>query len=115
MMKNLILGAAAGAFLLSAGTVYAKDKPGQKKAAKLPKTGNEADCDESAKASLDALSQAREKLKASSYSGKAAGGFGEAQKSISHAEAQIKKGCSFAKSNVDKKAGDATQSADQKK
>jgi hypothetical protein len=114
MMKNLILGAAAGAFLLSAGTVYAKDKPGQKKAAKLPKTGSEADCDDSAKASLDALGQAREKLKASSYSGKAAGGFGEAQKAISHAEAQIKKGCSFAKGNADKKA-DATQSADQKK
>ena len=93
MMRKLMLAAAAGALLL----VTAADA---KESKKLPRSGDEADCDDAAKEALAALKSAGEKLTASTYKGKAGGAFKDAQNHIRKSEADIRKGCSFAKSSA---------------
>ena len=90
MMKNLILGVAAAAFLIG-GSAAAKEAKGK---AKHTKAGKIEDCDEKAKSAIEAIEKATADLKASSFSGKAGGNFGHAQNSLKSALASVKKGCS---------------------
>ena len=107
MMKKLILGAAAGALLLS-GTAFAKGaaKPKQVAAGKLE------DCDAKAKSAIEAIKTATADLKESTASGKAGGHFGTAQNRLKSALAEVQKGCSF-HAKADAKA--AAPAAEEKK
>ena len=117
-MRKLILGAAASAFLLSGHAAVAKTAKEDTKAAKkskLPRSGKAEDCDAGAKAALDALGQARDKLKTSDASGKAGGGFAQAQRDISSAEKAIRQGCTYASGEAGKSgAGKSTDAKETK-
>ena len=92
-MKKLILGAAAGALLLSGGA-FAKEKAAKPHKA-ATKAGKEADCDDKAKAAIESIEKATADLKESKASGKAGGHFGTAQNRLKSALAEVQKGCSF--------------------